>query len=318
MAMHITRLEELFYELGMEEVMTQNVKVVEPDMSIGKVLDLFREIRVSGAPVVSNGELVGIISMEDLIRSLRRGDQEAAVSQYMSPEVVTVRSSDPVIEALKMFDRTKLGRLPITDEAGKLVGIVTKGDITRGVVWALQSDYQEEEVRRYRASHLFEDINSDRTSLILRYSIKPGDFAHGGEASSHVKRALLRLGAKPPVARRCGIATYEAEMNLVIHATNGGRIRAEIEPDRIIIQVADDGPGIEDVALAMNPGYSTATESIREMGFGAGIGLNNIDRCVDDMVIESSLGSGTRLRLTIYPEIADRDSIDHNQEGANK
>ncbi len=100
-----------------------------------------------------------------------------------------------MVEALKTLVHTKVGRLPVVDDDGMLVGIITKGDINRGLLKALQHDYQEEEIRRYRASHLFEDIVSGRTSLILRYVIKPRDFTHGGSASSYIKRALLRLGS---------------------------------------------------------------------------------------------------------------------------
>jgi CBS domain-containing protein/anti-sigma regulatory factor (Ser/Thr protein kinase) len=296
----ITRVEELAYELKIEEVMTSDVKVVTPNVQMAEVLELLRQAGISGAPVVSNGNLVGIISIEDLIRSLRRGDIEAPVRDYMTYELVTVNSLDPVVEALKVFAQTRLGRLPVLDNTGKLAGIITKGDITRGILRALEKDYQEEEVRRYRASHLFEDIVSDRTSLILRYTIKPRDFTHGGTASSHIKRALVRLGANPQIARRCGIAVYEAEMNLIIHTTRGGVIRVEIEPHLISMEAIDDGPGIEDIELAMKPGYSTALEEIRELGFGAGMGLNNIERCVDEMLLESTPGKGTRLEMKIH------------------
>jgi anti-sigma regulatory factor (Ser/Thr protein kinase) len=188
----------------------------------------------------------------------------------------------------------------VTDEAGQLVGIITKGDITRGLLGALQRDYQAEELRRYRASHLFEDLLSDRTSLILRYQVKPRDFTHGGTASSNIKRALLRLGANPQIARRCGIAIYEAEMNLIIHTINGGLIRVEIEPPLILMETVDDGPGIADIDLAMKPGYSTAPEEIRELGFGAGMGLKNIQRCVDEMSLASTLGQGTKLQMKLH------------------
>src|SRR5512136_2881907 len=171
---------------------------------------------------------------------------------------------------------TTCGRRSVVDDAGQLVGILTKGDITDGVLQALQREYQTEEVRRYRASHLFQDIISDRTSLILRYNIEARDFTHGGNASSNIKRALLRLGANPQLARQCGIAVYEAEMNLVIHTERGGVIRVQIEPHRILMQTTDDGPGIPNVALALQPGWSTATQEIRDMGFGAGMGLVNI------------------------------------------
>ena len=174
----------------------------------------------------------------------------------MSTGLITAKATDKVVEALKVFSKTKVGRLPVVDENNKLVGLLTKGDITNGLLNALQRDYQAEEVIRYRASHLFEDIESDRTSLILRYRIIKDDFVHGGAASNRIKRALLRLGADRQVARRCGIAVYEAEMNLIIHTNNGGFLRVEIEPHKITMEAYDDGPGIDDVEKALTPGLS--------------------------------------------------------------
>lgn len=299
----ITRAEELAYELKIEEVMSRDLKFVAPDIKMSEVLELFRQWQISGAPVAVDKKLVGIISMEDLIRCLKIPALDATVNDFMTSKgLITTSSTDTVIEALKLFVSTKVGRLPVINEKNELVGILTKGDITRGLLKALEVDYQQEEVRRYRASHLFEDIESDRTSLILRYNIKPRDFTHGGAASGHIKRALVRMGATPQVARRCGIAVYEAEMNLIIHTNNGGIIRVEIEPHQISVEVIDDGPGIPDVDLAMKPGYSTATEEVRELGFGAGMGLVNIARCVDQMKLESSLEKGTRLRMKFLLE----------------
>lgn len=296
----ITRVEELAYELKIKEVMTSPAKTVTPGYKMSEVLLIFRDAKVSGAPVVVDGQLVGVISIADLIRALQENNMGAAVSEYMTSRVMTVEADQPVIEALKLFTNLRIGRFPVLDSRGKLAGIITKGDVTRGVLRALENDYQEEEVRKYRASHLFEDIISDRTSLTLRYRVKKGDFAHGGNASSHIKRALIRLGAPPQVARRCGISIYEAEMNLIIHTTNGGVIRVEIEPHQILMETIDDGPGIEDIDLAMTPGYSTASDEIRELGFGAGMGLKNIERCVDNMYLDSTPGRGTRLEMRIY------------------
>jgi Predicted transcriptional regulator, contains C-terminal CBS domains len=295
----ITRVEELAYELKVNEVMTKDLITFSPDSIMEEALELFRKDRISGAPVLVDKKLVGIISIEDLIHCLQKNDLCSTVGVYMTTNPMTVRGSDPIIEALKLFVTYGFGRLPVVNTDQTLVGIITKGDITSGILQALQHDYQEEEVRRYRASHLFEDIESDRSSLILRYTIKQGDFVHGGAASSAIKRALLRLGATPQIARRTGIAVYEAEMNLIIHTTNGGVIRTEIEPHQISISVYDDGPGIADVDLAMKPGYSTANEAVRELGFGAGMGLVNIQRCVDSMRLESVVGKGTSLKLKI-------------------
>jgi CBS domain-containing protein/anti-sigma regulatory factor (Ser/Thr protein kinase) len=306
----ISRVEELSYELKIADVMTRNIYTVTPDMQIVEVLDLFRRSRISGAPVIADGKMIGIISLEDLIRAMERGNGHARARSYMTTDVMTVYSYDSVVTALETFARTHVGRFPVVDEHGQLVGMLTKGDITSGTLKALQRDYQEEEVRRYRASHLFEDIVSDRTSLILRYHIKKGDFTHGGQASSHIKRALLRLGANAQLARRCGIAIYEAEINLIIHATNGGVIWAEIEPNQISMATIDDGPGIADVNLARKAGWSTATAEVREMGFGAGMGLKNIERCVDEMTLESKAGEGTRLdmKIILLPEESFRET----------
>lgn len=298
----ITRAEELSYELKINEVMTRDVQTLTPDMKMRNTVDLFRQRRISGAPVMQEGKLLGIVSIEDVIRCLVENNLDAPVTQYMTADIFTVNSGDPVVEALKVFVNTRVGRLPVIDRNGKLEGILTKGDVTRGLLKALQRNIQEEELKTYRARHLFEDIESDRTSLILRYNIKPHDFTHGGAASSNIKRALLRLGASPQIARRCGIAVYEAEMNLIIHTTNGGNLRVEIEPHRITIDAYDDGPGIPDVELAMKPGYSTANEEVRELGFGAGMGLLNIARCVDAMTLESVMGRGTRLKMKIFLE----------------
>jgi CBS domain-containing protein/anti-sigma regulatory factor (Ser/Thr protein kinase) len=303
-ARNITRVEELGYELIVGEVMTRDVTTFDEEMLMRAVLEVSRQSHISGAPVMKNGELVGVLSMEDLIHCLANNDLDSPASKYMSTDLITIRASDPVVEAVKIFVSTGIGRLPVVDEDGQLEGILTKGDITRGLLGALQNDYDKEELRKYRASHLFEDIESDRSGLILRYNIKQGDFTHGGAASGNIKKALLRLGATPQLARRCGIAVYEAEMNLIIHTTNGGVIRVEIDPQVISIRVVDDGPGIEDIDLALQPGFSTASEQVRELGFGAGMGLVNIARCVDEMIIKPSLENGTLLKMRIFLDTA--------------
>ena len=299
-AENISRLEELAYEIRVEQVMTSNPYVFTTSQTMREATVTLRQMRISGAPVLHNGDLVGILSIEDVIRCLIEPDLDSPVTKYMTTKLITIRATDLLVDALKMFVNTKLGRLPVIDLNGKLVGIITKGDVTRGLLKALQQETQVEEMRRYRASRIFEDIESDRTSLILRYDIQAHDFTHGGSASSRIKRALIRLGASPQIARRAGIAIYEAEMNLIIHTTKGGVIRVEIEPHQISIDVYDYGPGIADVQKALQPGYSTASEEIRELGFGAGMGLVNIARCTDSMSLDSVVGKGTRLRIKIF------------------
>jgi len=299
-AREITKSQELIYELRIEQVMTKKVITVSPDMLMSEFKETLRSNRISGAPVLQDGQLVGIISIEDLIKTLEACKVNATVGEKMTRDVETVFDDESVVQAVNKFAQFGFGRLPVVNRDSKLIGIITQGDVVRGLLRQLEVEYHEEEIHRYRASHIFEDIESDQTGLLLRYRVQPEDFIHGGEASSKLKRALERLGANPQIVRRAGIATYEAETNLVIHATDGGEIIAEIRPERIKVSAIDNGPGIEDVERAMQPGFSTAPNWIREMGFGAGMGLNNIKVCADDMNLESKMGSGTRLEMIFH------------------
>jgi CBS domain-containing protein/anti-sigma regulatory factor (Ser/Thr protein kinase) len=296
----VTKIQELVYELKIKQVMTSPVLSVTPETRMSELKEILRRRRISGTPVVEDGRLVGIVSIEDLIKALEQGAIELPVKDRMTREVVTVREEDSIIEAVKKFAQYRFGRLPVVDAGGNLVGILTGDDITRGLLEAIGLDYHEDEIRRYRASHIFEDIESNNTSLMLRYTIKACDFQHGGEASSKIRRALNRLGATPQVVRRVGIAAYEAEMNIIIHTTQGGDIIVEVQPHRVRIVATDAGPGIEDVEKALQPGFSTAPEWIRELGFGAGMGLVNIKRCADEMHLGSTPGVGTRLEIVIF------------------
>ncbi len=132
----------------------------------------------------------------------------------------------------------------------------------------------------------------------LSFQIRGSDFVNAGEASSNTKKALSRIGLNPSVVKRAAIAMYEAELNAMIHA-GGGQADVEIFPDHVVIQIADRGPGIPDVDLAMQAGWSTAPDIAREMGFGAGMGLPNIKKHADDMRIETIVGQGTTITIHI-------------------
>lgn len=293
----ITRGQELIYELRVEDVMQREVISVTSQTTMREFKELLRVKRISGTPVVDGGKLVGIISLEDLIKALEEGDMDTAVVRKMTPNVEVLYADEPVVHAVNRMSRRGFGRFPVLDRSERLVGILTRGEIIRGLLRRLEVTYREEEIHRYRASHIFEDITSDRTSLVMRYWVKGKDLASGGAASSRIKRAIGRLGGDPLLARRVGVAAYEAEMNLVIHADNGGEIMVEIHPDQVYVLVTDAGPGIADVEQASRPGFSTAPDWIRELGFGAGMGLVNIKRCADEMKLQSVVGQGTWLEI---------------------
>ena len=134
--------------------------------------------------------------------------------------------------------------------------------------------------------------------LSLHYDVSGTDFTCAGEASSKIKRNLKELGFPTSVIRNVAIAVYEGEINLVIHG-GGGVIDVEITPECISIVLADQGPGIPDVALAMQEGYSTAPDNVRQLGFGAGMGLPNMKKNSDSMTIESTVGVGTKIVMRI-------------------
>jgi CBS domain-containing protein/anti-sigma regulatory factor (Ser/Thr protein kinase) len=296
----VGKVQELVYELKVEEAMKQNVLTVSPEDTLEDVRDVLREHKISGTPVIDGDELVGIVSIEDVIKSLLSGETKDKVRNKMSTNVVTLCADEPLVHALNEFERRRFGRFPVIGrKSKKLVGIITKGDIIRCLLKRLESDHLEEETRRYRAGHLFEDVVSDRSVLVLKYGVDGSHFEKAGEGSSNLKKNLLRLGIRPDLARRLTIASYEAEMNMVIFS-QGGELIATVEPDRVTVNAVDKGPGIPDVELAMQPGYSTAPDWVRELGFGAGMGLPNIKNCSDEMKIESKVGEGTNLQFTVY------------------
>ncbi len=136
------------------------------------------------------------------------------------------------------------------------------------------------------------------SAIHLTYEVPGDDFTRAGEASGAVKKRLKALGYNPDAIRRVAIAMYEAEINMVIHA-DGGFCDVDIYPDKVEILLSDKGPGIPDVEKAMQAGFSTAPDNVRNLGFGAGMGLPNIKKYTDEMRIETELGVGTNLYLTV-------------------
>ena len=135
-------------------------------------------------------------------------------------------------------------------------------------------------------------------ALSFDYTVPGDDFTRAGEASSDVKHKLKQIGYDPNAIRRVAIAMYEGEINMVIHA-GGGQAHVEISPEKVEMTLADHGPGIKDVALAMREGYSTAPDNVRALGFGAGMGLSTLKKCTDAMEIDTKVGEGTTLQMTV-------------------
>lgn len=135
-------------------------------------------------------------------------------------------------------------------------------------------------------------------SLHYHYDVPGDDFTRAGTASSAVKQTLKQLGLDPETVRKMSISLYEGEINMVIHA-NGGQIDVDIDDERIVAVLTDHGPGIADIELAMQEGWSTASEQVRGLGFGAGMGLPNMKKYSDELIIDSKPGIGTTVTVVV-------------------
>lgn len=137
-----------------------------------------------------------------------------------------------------------------------------------------------------------------KLNINLHYTVPADDFTRAGEASGAVKAKLKQLGFRPDVIRKVAIAMYEGEINMVIHA-GGGEADIEIDTDRVVVVLTDQGPGIPDIEKAMQEGFSTASETVRNLGFGAGMGLPNIKKYTDELTIDTEIGRGTCITMTV-------------------
>ena len=293
------KIQELVYELKVKAVMTRKVIAVEHDTMMSELRAILRDNRISGAPVLEGGNLAGMISVEDFINWLAGGQPNCTVAEKMTLKVKSVYEDEPLVHAISKFEEYGFGRFPVINrETGRVTGIITKGDVIEGLLRELEIDYHEEEIHHYRASHFLEDLIADKTTLIFEYLVDSKNFDQGGKVASEIKKTLGRLGIHPGIVRRAAIATYEAEMNVIIYA-EGGAVTVTLNPERIFIEVKDKGPGIPDVEKALEPGYSTAPVWVRELGFGAGMGLTNIKNCAEKLEIDSRPGKGTHLKIDI-------------------
>ena len=152
---------------------------------------------------------------------------------------------------------------------------------------------------------------------VEEYSVQAGDFTSIGEASTKFRATLKMLGIPSEIVRRAAVVAYEAEMNALIHA-GGGTLSMTVASDHLEIRAADSGPGIPDITLAMQEGYSTASDEIRELGFGAGMGLPNIERNSDSMKIDTEIGAGTDLTATIRFSAAENQKSGEGRQAAEQ
>jgi CBS domain-containing protein/anti-sigma regulatory factor (Ser/Thr protein kinase) len=301
----VSKTQEMVYELTVGEVMATKIVSVSPEQTMADLRGLLRENRISGTPVVENGKLVGMVSIEDLINALNDNAIDAPIRERMKTKVECLSADELLVHCIAKFSKYGYRRYPVLDKNNELVGIITKGSIVEGLLQKLEIEYEHSETKaalarqRPTVKKFFEDVTADEISFTFKYSVAGQTLKDAGKAASELKNALKKLGVCPPLLRRIGVATYEAEINLASY-TKGGEIRAQVEKWGITVEAVDDGPGIPDVERALQPGYSTAPEWVRELGFGAGMGLVNIQKCADEMKLNSTVPEGTRLTMQFY------------------
>jgi CBS domain-containing protein/anti-sigma regulatory factor (Ser/Thr protein kinase) len=302
----ISKTQEMVYELRVGEVMASKMVTVSPDQTMAEFRVILRDNRLSGTPVVEDGKLVGMVSIEDLINALTDNEINAPIRERMKTKVECLYDDELLVHCIAKFSKFGYRRYPVLNRENELIGIITKGSIVEGLLKKLEVEYEQHESKvaalapqRPAMRKFFEDVTADEISFTFRYYVSGQSLKDAGKAASELKNALKKLGVCPPLLRRIGVATYEAEINLASY-TKGGEIRAQVEKWGITVEAIDSGPGIPDVEQAMQPGFSTAPDWVREFGFGAGMGLPNMKKCADEMDLKSSVAEGTHLTMQFY------------------
>lgn len=279
--------KEFLEKIKVKDIMNTDIVRLRPYQDMRSIQEIMRIKRIDAVPIVDDLEdLVGLVTVENVISALVNGDLNAPCEKYMVRNPKCLEPENSLYEALIKFRQFRFGRFPVVKE-NKVLGLLSTKDIVLNLIdiedieGGIKEEKKEEEI------------------LVLEYPVMGGDFALAGMASSNVKKALQQIGITPDILRRVAVVTYEAEMNIVIHAYRGV-LRVKVSPEYIEIIAEDEGPGIPDIELAMQPGYSTAPDNIREMGFGAGMGLPNIKNSSDELHIESIVGRGTKVYSKIY------------------
>ena len=285
---------ELIHQLKVKDVMSTMLITGDKTQSLRHIQALLRENRVAGIPIIDGKKLIGIISTEDIINALDKGYIDSPVGDRMTQNVISLQDDMPLAFAISYINKYRYGRFPVLNKDHELVGILTSTDVIRSLLIEMNREVLRLEKTQKSAAPASVSKYSEMEFTTAHY-----DFELAGRASAEIKKALKQRNFDQKLIRRVAIASYELEINQVVHS-NGGVMRCSILPDKVIITASDTGPGIEDVSLALKEGYSTANEYVRSIGFGAGMGLANTKRVSDEFTIESALGKGTTVRSVVF------------------
>lgn len=285
---------ELIYQLKIKDVMKTAVITASRTDSMRRIQALMKEYYITGVPIVDERHnLLGLVSIDDVVTALDEGYINCRADERMTKNVIVLEDDMPLSFAISYLNKYRYGRYPVVNKKNELVGILTSKD----VVGTLLAEMNREVLRLEKINQ--EKGKSASASADMEFATVQYDFELAGRASTEIKKALKARNIDPKIIRRVAIASYELEINQVVHSV-GGIMRCSIQPDKVIVIAADTGPGIADINLALQEGWSTANEWIRSLGFGAGMGLANTKRVSDEFSIDSTQGKGTTVRSVVY------------------
>jgi CBS domain-containing protein len=289
---------ELLFKLKVKDVMSSTVTTFTPNDSMRSIQQCMKEHRFTGMPITYKEKLVGMISMSDIVTAFDSNKIDEPCKNHMTTELIVLQDDMPVSFAVSCFNKYKFGRFPVVDSTQHLVGIVTTTDLISALLAAMTDEVERLEDKEIKINSKQEPENIVQTEEELKLPIfefvtEPFNFVTAGLASTEIKKVLRKMGIEKSIARRVGIASYELEINQVVHSY-GGVMRYKITPPddknfgSLDIEAKDTGPGIPDIKKALTEGFSTATDRVRSFGFGAGMGLPNTQRASDTFEITSS------------------------------
>jgi CBS domain-containing protein/anti-sigma regulatory factor (Ser/Thr protein kinase) len=298
----LTLVNELIYEIKVKEAMSRGVIFFKENVTFREIQLKLKEKKISGVPILDNVKnIIGIVSIDDVITAFDKGYVDNKITDYMSRDVITIPQNISVVSAINRLEKFKVGRLPVTEssDSKRIVGVITLSDILNRLLVVVQSIAEKVEDKEIKNTQISHDLIKHIVKKPLHFEVKGDDFDSAGRVASITKKYLQKLGIRKDIIRRIAIVCYEAEMNICLHSLGGSMTIEVNNDDNMIIYAHDKGPGIPDVKLALKPGFTTASEKIRALGFGAGMGLPNIERYADKLEIKSSLETGTELKAII-------------------
>lgn len=286
-------VQEIILRLKVRDATKRQVFTAKKTDSLRCVQNVMRDNGISAVPILEDDQLVGMISINDIIIALDKSYIDDPAEKHMAKTLIILEDEMPLSYAIPFFDKYSYHRFPVVDKNKRLCGMLSSRDILLALLRELNKEILE----------LEKAINAEpaeQPNVIKReFIVKKFDFENAGRASFELKKVLQSINASRQIIRKASVAAYELEINIAIHS-DGGVLIFEIDDKKIVITARDKGPGIQDITLALEPGFSTASDWIRSMGFGAGMGLANTKKSSDSFVIESNTTTGSFIQSTIH------------------